>query len=384
MIADRPSLSVVVRLIDDARAATTMFAALAASTLPRHRWELIVVATTDSPPCLAIAAQYADAIVRMSGPWTPSSAYVCNRGASVASGPVIVFLGHDVTVLPNTLARIDAAFADEELSALVGAIGPAPREASMPTRFRALVREWMHLRGTGTCEHFATSCGAIRTGAFFAAGQLDEWQRPPLGCASRELGLRLRALGYRIELRDDVRVSSRRSSSWLDAVRPLMIVAPTPPWMPRSVATSDEALARLRARERRLSSMATAAVVLGLAGGVLRDTALLIVAASVTTTVIAFDMPLLSYVFAQGGFGVFLAALPLRFISLLTASGSELRDGFRYHIIGEPRTDPGVEALHEVGARAWPPTPARPRVGEPTAATTPTTAAPRPRAGDAT
>ncbi len=383
MIAERPALSVVVHLTDDAPAARTMLAALAASTLPRQRWELIVVATSDAAPCLAVAAQHADAIVRMSGPWNASSAYVCNRGASVARAPVIVFLGHDVTVFPNTLARIDAAFADEELSALVGAIGSAPRDADVPTRFRSLVREWMHLRGTGACEHFATSCGAIRTSAFFAAGQLDEWQRPPLGCSSRELGLRLRALGYRIELRDDVRVTSRRPSSWLDAVRPLMIVAPTPPWMPPSVAPRGEALARLRAGERRLASMATAAVVLGLAGSVLRDEALLIVAAAIIGIVIALDLPLLAHVFARGGFGVFLAAVPLRLASLLTASVSELRDGFRFHVIGEPHTDPGVEALHEVGARAWPPTPAKPRVGEPTAAAAPAAGAQRQRAGDA-
>jgi len=144
MKSARPELSVILPLPETLRGAEETFACLAASDLPRHRWELILVATTERHDLLALAAQHGDAVVRVGERWDQGSAYLCNRGAAVSRAPILVFLDRDILVLPDTLRHIDDSFGDPELVALVGSIAPASGKANVPTRYRSLVREWAY------------------------------------------------------------------------------------------------------------------------------------------------------------------------------------------------------------------------------------------------
>ncbi len=355
MINARPSLSVIVPLADDPIEAAETFEALAASDLPRGRWELIVVAGTQAADVVALAAQYADAIVRV-GSYRSGSAYLCNRGAAIARAPVLVFFDRDVAVIPDTLSRIDHAFADAGLTAIVGSILLAPPTATLPTRYRALVRQWAHRRGAGPSEHFATYCGAIRATTFANAGQLDEWRCPAIGGAAAHLGLRLRALGHRIEIRTDVRVASRRRATWLEAAQPVTILTSPPPWMAdRTGDGRPEATRRLRQRERWLASALWVVALLAALAATRRSPDSGRAAALLLVAVVLVDLPLLVHVARGGGVAVLGAALPLRAASLLTTGARMAWDVARFHVVGEPRPDPGMDALSEVGARAWPP-----------------------------
>lgn len=353
-----PALSIILPLTGDAASVAETLAALAASDLPRRRWELVVVMPATAHEILTIAAQHADAIVRIGRSWSRGSAYLCNRGAEVARGDVLVFVNQDVLVAPDTLRRIDTAFEEFGLSALVGSLNSTPADASIPMRYQALIRDWTSRRGAGVTEHFSIACGAIRRTAFIAAGRLDEWQQPPLGCAGSELGLRLRALGHRIELRNDVQMTSRRRVSWLEATRPLTIESSPPPWMPGG-ASSGTRTRTLRIHERHVSAALWAALALAAAAIAAQSRTLLAAASALGALALAAELPLMAYVARTGGGRMLAAALALRVFSLLGIGLRAVLAAARFRLVGEPHPDAGIEALNEVGVRVWPPPPAR-------------------------
>jgi hypothetical protein len=353
--ASIPALSVIVPLAYNLRDAQETFEALAASDLPRRSWELIVVASTQAPEIVSFAAQYADAIVRVGGHHA-GSAHLCNRGASIARGPVLVFFDRDVAVLPDTLSRIDDAFVDPGLTAIVGAIASAPPTATLPTRYRALVRQWAQRRSAGLSEHFATCCGAIRASAFIDAGQLDEWRCPAIGSAAAQLGLRLRAEGRRIELRTDVRVVSRRRTTWLRATQPVMILTSPPPWMSEVAEEGPIApIRRLRLRERWLAAAVWVVALLVTLSITTNSPDPARAAAVLGAAIVLVDLPLFVHIARGGGIVVLCAALPLRAVSLLSTGARGAWHATRFRVVGEPRPEPGMDALSEVGARTWPP-----------------------------
>jgi hypothetical protein len=359
----RPVLSVIVPLTDDPHCVGDLLDALAMSELPRREWELIVVSTGQPEATIVLAAQRADVIVRLSGSWARGSAYLCNRGAEVARAPVLVFLDHDVVVRPDTLRGIERAFADTTLAAIVAGVEPAERSATVATRYVTRMHDWAHSRCLGDSEHFSTRCGAIRAPVFTGAGELDEWQRPPVDCAATELGLRLRALGHRVELRSDVRVENRHSSSLVGAARPLALQQSPPPWLRDEMRRTDKtATHRFRVREQLLSMMVWCAAALFAFAAARGSRVGAAAGGLIAAIVLVSELPLLWYITRDGGFVLALTALPLRVASLFLHGAHIVADDLRFHIIGEPRPDPGLEALTEVGAEIWPPAPARPHV----------------------
>jgi len=157
-----------------------------------------------------------------------------------------------------------------------------------------------------------------------------------------------------------VLVRSRRESSWLEAARPLMVLAPPPPWIGDVRAKDMEPIRRLRRRERFLALAAWMSAIAAALSVLVHSMLLGRVALALGLGVLAIDLPLLAYA-VRGGVAVAAAALPLRAASLFEVGIWMARDAFRFHLLGEPRPNPGVEALIEVEARVWPPTPARPR-----------------------
>ncbi len=301
MMASRADLSVIVPLADDPQHAAEIFDALSASDLPRRSWELIVVAAGQPKAAIEVAAQRADVIVRLDGLWTRDTAYRFNRGAEVARAPVLVFLECDVIVRPDTLRRIRCAFADDQVDALVAGVDPAPRSASLSTRYVTLLQDWAHRRCAGESEHFTIRASAIRARAFLSAGYLDEWQRPPLEGAATELGLRLRALGYRVELRNEVRVANRGYTPWARAAQPSAIQQSPPRWLPTEGARQERtATYQFRMRERRLSIAAWAAAALFVAAAGLRSANVATGGMLCATLVLAADAPLAAHL-ARGG-----------------------------------------------------------------------------------
>lgn len=358
MTNPRLTLSVIMPLSSDGARLAAALDALGRSDLPRAAWELIVVAAGQPPALVDAAAEHADVVVRLEHAWAAGAAYAYNRGAEVARGPVLVFLDGDVAVRPDTLGQIAAAFDDDGLAALVAGVDPAPRSAGLAVRYRTLIQEWAYENCTGESEFFSTHASAVRASTFFSAGELDEWQ--PDDASAAALGLRLRALGRRIELRADIRVAYQGELHWPDAAPPLPIQDAPPPWLqvdgePPAVTSTS----RYRARETWLSWSVWAAIACLVAAAAYRSTTLALVAGAVAILVVLADAPMGAYLTRLGGFGVALLAIPLRFASLIVRGARSAGRAVRTRVLGEPHPAPGLEALTEVGVPRWPPAPAR-------------------------
>ena len=71
--------------------------------------------------------------------------------------------------------------------------------------------------------------------------------------------------------------------------------------------------------------------------------------------------------------GVFFAAAaaPVHLVFELVNGAAMAGGWLTYHLVGDPRPDPTLEAFAEVGVRTWPPVPVRPSPDAPPLASTP-------------
>ena len=174
--------------------------ALSRSSLPRARWELLVVDDASTDDTARVAARWADAVITLDGPPRgPGGAR--NAAAARATGAWLVFIDADVRVHPDTLARIATVVTEDP--ALVGVFGSyddAPAVQGLLSEYRNLLHRYVHLRGAGDAETFWAGCGAIRRDAFEAVDGFDTARFPRPQIEDIELGYRLRDRGWRIRL----------------------------------------------------------------------------------------------------------------------------------------------------------------------------------------
>lgn len=192
--------SVIVPAHQAARLLPDTLAALSRSTLPRARWELLVVDDASTDDTAAVAAQWADAVIRLDGhPRGPGGAR--NAAAARAQGVWLIFVDADVRVHPDTLERFAGAVAeDSALVAVFGSYDDAPAARGLLSEYRNLLHRYVHLRGAGDAETFWAGCGAVRRDAFEAVGGFDTARFPRPQIEDIELGYRLRDRGGRIRL----------------------------------------------------------------------------------------------------------------------------------------------------------------------------------------
>ena len=103
-MSQRPACSIIVPARNAAGMLPTTLGAICDSDLPREQWELIVVDDASTDETAAVAARYADTVVKLPGrPFGP--AYARNRGVELSSGSVVMFFDADVVVHPDTVRR---------------------------------------------------------------------------------------------------------------------------------------------------------------------------------------------------------------------------------------------------------------------------------------
>ncbi|MGH7448634.1 MAG: glycosyltransferase, partial [Longimicrobiales bacterium] len=126
--------------------------ALLASDVPRAQWELIDVDDASPDDTAAVAAEYADVVVRLrGGPRGP--AYARNRGTEASRGEIIVFIDADVCVDSPTLGKFVAAFRTEpELAAVFGSYDANPSAPGIVSQFRNLLHHHVHHQNAGEAE----------------------------------------------------------------------------------------------------------------------------------------------------------------------------------------------------------------------------------------
>jgi GT2 family glycosyltransferase len=129
-----------------------------------------------------------------------------NMGAHAATGDIILFLDADVTVYPDTIARIVAEFAgDAHLDALMGSYDDLPSAQNFVSQYRNLMHCFVHQNSNRHATTFWAGCGAIRRQVFLDFGGFDEKYGSP-AIEDIEFGYRLSRAGRKLILCADIQV----------------------------------------------------------------------------------------------------------------------------------------------------------------------------------
>lgn len=363
-------LSVIVPMHDAARALERTLGALEASALPRELWELIIVDDASGDDSAAVAARHADTVVRLRdqrrGP-----AYARNRGVEVATGEYLAFVDADVCVGPTTLRTMLQTLRDDPTLAAVSAVyDVGPAGMGLVTTYRNVLAHLLQQLEART-QHFSTACGMVRREAFLHAGMFDEWRFPRAQIEDIEFGYRLRVLGHRLCLRPDLQVTHLKrwklGPALVSDMRDRAV-----PWMRvlgRRAIDGGQGAAWYTTASPARTLLMTATLVLGVAGATARDAQLLATAGLLLLVALLLNARILAKFARARGFAFAMAAAPLHLLFELF-NGIALGTGWLvYHLVGDPRPNPTIEAFAEVGVQTWPPVPTRCAVESVTAST---------------
>ena len=206
-MADTLLLSVIVSVRDSGSTLGEALAAIRASDLPRTSYEIIVVDDASTDGSVAIAARYADTVVRLSGRGS-GPGYARNRGVELARGEVVAFVDDDVAVRPDTLPRMLATLVERpDIDAVSASRDENAGAPNFVSQYWNLLLRFGEQRHSGRCAQFAAGCGAVRRSAFLLAGMYDEWRFATACLESVELGERLLGAGNGVLLSSELKVT---------------------------------------------------------------------------------------------------------------------------------------------------------------------------------
>jgi GT2 family glycosyltransferase len=228
----------------------------------------VVVPATDRPEtlgaCLAALEDADDApsqVIVIDEPIGVGAAAARNIGAARADADVIVFVDADVAVHRDVFQRVRTRFGDPTLTAVFGSYDDAPSAHGLVSRFRNLLHHHVHQSAGGPASTFWTGLGAIRMEAFRDIGGLDETLQ---WLEDVDLGMRLAAVGYRIDLDPEIQgVHLKRWTLW-SMVRTDFIGRGVP-WMTLLLRHRRPSSALNLGWRHRASAMLAVAVPIGIA-----------------------------------------------------------------------------------------------------------------------
>ena len=361
MTTSTPFMSVIVPVYQGARVLPRCLAALRASEMPPGSWELIVVDDASTDATALVAAEFADAVIRL--PDRPRGpAYARNRGVELARGEIVVFVDADVCVHTDTLRRFSGVFAgDPNVSAAFGAYDTQPEAPQVVSQYRNLLHHYVHWQSAGEAETFWGGCGAIRRDVFLEAGRYDEWSYPRPQIEDVELGHRVRALGHRIVLRPEIQCTHLKRWT-LRGVITGDFRDRGVPWtrmlIQQGLATKTRTL-NLRTVEKLNTVLIWLALFTTIAAGVFRTWKLLALAGAAFALVILINRSLYGFFIRTRGLFFALAVLPLHTLYYINNGVAVLYGWTLHHLFGEPMPDATTQAYAEVGVDMWPPVPSK-------------------------
>jgi hypothetical protein len=210
----RLPLSVVVVVRDAAATIDVALSAVLASEMPREDYELIVVDDASSDASPAIAARYADTVIRLTGPQS-GPAYSRNRGAEMARGAVVAFLDVDAKVRPQTLPGMLEMLAKHPgLDAIAASHDDRPAAPNFASQYWNLLLHFSEQCYAPVEGALTSGCAAIRRSVLFSVGMYDEWRFGPPSLESVELGKRLMQAGHGVMLSRDLQITPLRRWSF--------------------------------------------------------------------------------------------------------------------------------------------------------------------------
>jgi glycosyltransferase involved in cell wall biosynthesis len=176
---------------------------LRAADPPPH--EIIVVSDGDSGGSGRLAEKFGAEVLRNPNPEGPARAR--NMGARHAKGDILFFVDADVTIQPDAMDRVAAAFQnDTALAAIFGSYDDEPFETNFLSQYKNLFHHYVHHTAKREASTFWGAGGAIRRDLFLMMGGFNEGYRrlmrksTPGTSEDIELGYRLKKSGYKIEL----------------------------------------------------------------------------------------------------------------------------------------------------------------------------------------
>lgn len=307
-----PAFSVIVPAHQAAHLLPDTLAAIVASDLPRDQWELIVVDDASRDDTAAVAASWADRVVRLDGPPRgPGGAR--NEGARTATGDWLVFIDADVRVHRDTLGRMtDQIAGDPGLVALFGSYDAHPTARGLVTEYRNLLHRYVHCCGAGEAETFWAGCGAVRRREFDEVGGFDTLRFPRPQIEDIDLGYRLRDRGGRIVL--DPLIQGTHLKRWtLSAMLRTDLFDRGIPWMLLLLERrerSAQALNTGRAEQIKVIIAAFAAAML-VAAAVLGSVQPLFLAALLFIILATSNLPMYAWFARHRGIAFSLAVIPM-------------------------------------------------------------------------
>lgn len=166
--------------------------------------EVIVVADGETDGSWRSAEAMGADVIRLAESGGPARAR--NQGAWHATGDIFFFVDADVSVHPDTIARVEQEFLNSpNLDALIGSYDDEPGADNFLSQYKNLFHHYTHQTASENASTFWGACGAIRRSKFEAVGGFDEKYRSPC-IEDIELGYRLKQSGHTIRLCKDIQV----------------------------------------------------------------------------------------------------------------------------------------------------------------------------------
>lgn len=356
-----PFLSVIVPAYQGGKVLPLSLGALMKSDLPRSCWELLVVDDASTDDTAAVAARYADGVVRLPGkPHGP--AYARNRGFEAARGAVAVFIDADVCVRPDTLRRFAWLFAeDPALGAVFGSYCDRPPAPGFISQYRNLMHHYVHHQNPGPAETFWAGCGAVRSTVFVECGMYDEWHYVRPQIEDIELGHRIRAHGHSILLRPEIQGTHLKRWTMRNVIATDLHDRGVP-WMRLLVEQGNDSnttVLNVKTIEKINTALIWLSLLLCIAGLVTRDGRWGLAALLLVLPVLYTNRRMYAFFARARGAWFALRVVPVHILYYFLNGISVLWGVFLHHAIGEPKPPAYVQAFAEVGVETWPPIPSK-------------------------
>ena len=354
-------LSVVVAVADGASTLARSLQSIVESDLHETELELIVVDDASDDGSAAIAARYADTVIRLTSRRS-GRAYARNRGAEIARGRLVAFVDQDITVKPDTLRlMIEALNEHPGLDAVAATHDPRASAGNFMSAYWSVLLSVGESSYAGVGGGFGSGCGMVRRSSLASCGMYDEWRFGTGTLEGVELGQRLLGAGHDVLLNRDLRVAQLRrwtvSAALREAfTRSALLARSLGYQQTRASSPADVVFTWTRPALPLIGALSTVAMLGAFMPG--RD-AVLISTLGILLVAIANARTVSAIARLRGAFFALCAApVHLCFQAVSVAglcSGWLMRDA-----VGDPRPDAATQAYAEVGVEMWPPVP-RPR-----------------------
>src|SRR5689334_6018005 len=201
------AVTVVVPVHNGAATLGQCLRAIRSSDLPRETFEIIVVDQNSADASTAIAARYADTVVRLTTGGA-RAAYARNRGAELGNGEAVAFVDADITVQPDTLRRMLTVLREKpQLQAISASRDATPVASNFISQYWNLLVHFGDRKRHGVGGNFGSGCGMIRRSTLVLAGMYDEWRFGSGNLEGIELGQRLAGAGHQILFSTELQVT---------------------------------------------------------------------------------------------------------------------------------------------------------------------------------